>query len=278
MLFSLNCEFWDNLFRNLFPCSCYQWGPTYHILWNIMWEFQSQHSLTEYQQTIFWFYNRTEHFLTIFWLPRPWSGFFPIAAHLLFISETFIKEYLTIEFMQSVLSVVVLVFVVLFIIGIIVALYFLANYLFTYLIKYYRYRKKESELKNIYPYSYYILGKIQEKRQNPLILHNLLREYVFQNIKRTAFHQAMGTLEQHLKETKYPTESRIYEIPSELIRILKENVEGDCPFFLWHEIQEDNIPDYVCHYKLYKDFWNYCIRKTSEFLLDTNQIVRKNRE
>ncbi|MBU7046455.1 MAG: hypothetical protein HXS54_08460 [Theionarchaea archaeon] len=180
--------------------------------------------------------------------------------------------------MQSVLSVVVLVLVVQFIIGIMMVLYFLTNHLITYLIKYYEYWKKESELKNKYPYSYYILSRIQEKRRNPMILHNFLREFVFQNIERTAFHQAIGTLEQHLGEKKYQTENRIYEIPGEIIKFLKENVEGDCPFFLGHEIQDENIPEYVCHYKVYKDFWNYCIKKTSELFSDTNQVVRNRKE
>lgn len=117
------------------------------------------------------------------------------------------------------------------------------------------YRKKKQELKNRYRHLWHALEVFQESRSNPMILHNFVREHIFQNIEEITLRMISEKLDQYFEN--YEIEGKIPEIPFIIIEFLKSQTGGDCPFFLGHEIQESKSAGYLCRYEAYEDFFEY---------------------
>lgn len=138
------------------------------------------------------------------------------------------------------------------------------------------YKKKEEELKRICPYLWHALEVLQETRKNPMILHNFVREHIFQNIEENTFKMIIKKLDKHLES--YEPEKRIPEIPVNIIKFLIEQTEGDCPFFLGHEIPESKSDGYICRYETYEDFFEYYLDIEGKKIPDIDFTVKEKKE
>ena len=139
-------------------------------------------------------------------------------------------------------------------------------------------RRIEDELKEKYPALWRVLEVLQESRQNPMILHNFVREFIFGNIEKETFELISDRLNKHFKNSKHLEGKSVQEIPEKIINILDKNFDGDCPFFLGSEIHNIHIPDYVCHYKSYNDLWEFYISKKWKKMVDPEPLVGKKKK
>lgn len=139
-------------------------------------------------------------------------------------------------------------------------------------------RKIEDELKEKYPSLWRLLEVFQEKKQNPMILHNFVREFIFGNIKKETFELISEKLNKHFENSKHLRGKNVHDIPEKIINILDESFDGDCPFFLGNGIYDVHIPDYICHYKTYNDLWEFYISKQWKKIVDPEPLVDKKKE